>query len=455
MDTTEADPMANLSPEQMNILFSFADITQIEDTNLCRSILAQNRWELDVAVENFINSRAGGGSGSGESGRPRSGEQSGGDANSDSNSGGGGGVLSFITSPLRWLFQSTPLSLSPDQDSSQFVDKFHMEYGGGDAGLNMERTSYAHAVQKAHRESKFLLVYLHSPLHDDTNRFCSQVLCSDSILRLVNGRSSRTDSDGECDTDTERDRDSGSTNSSEVVAWGGQVWDPEAYNLSMDLHAASFPFVALLVCQSDRSVRILDRIQGYIDTQQLTERLQHTMAATRTEINRIRNEQIARSAEMNLRVEQDREYLEAMETDRQQQLAAQRQREAQEQAAREEEQRLELEEAMALSAKLSKDALIAKKREKLQREKPSGADSALVRFQLPQGTKVSQTFWKTDHVEIIYDFLAVYFVDNEIPIENFMVSTNFPKKDLTDLTMTVEDVGLFPRGALFVHNLDS
>lgn len=442
---TETDPLANLSPEQANTLFSFSEITQIDDTNLCRSILAQNNWNLDVAVENYINNRTGDTAGTLEHDQSND-RRAQADADTVAAREGetGGGVLSFITTPLRWLFQSTPLSLTPDQDTSQFVDKFHLEYDTGGAGLNMERTSYAHAVRKAHRESKFLLVYLHSPLHDDTNRFCSQVLCSESVLRLVNG----SDSSGAEQQDS-------SSSGGEVVAWAGQVWDPEAYNLSMDLNAASFPFVALLVCQSERSVRVLDRIQGFIGQAQLTERLQHSMAATQVQIDQIRNEQIVRTAEASLRVEQDREYMQAMETDRQQQQAAQRARAAREEAEQEEEQRLQLEEAMALSAQLTHDSALSKKRAVLQRDTPTGSDSALIRFQLPQGTKVSQTFWKSDPVEILYDFLSVHFEDNDIPIVNFMVSTNFPKKDLTDRALTVMDVGLYPRGALFVHNLDS
>lgn len=451
---TEADPLANLSPEQVNTLFSFSDVTQIEDTNLCRSILAQNDWNLDVAVDNFINNRS-----TSDARNVTSDERLTmyGQLDSSHQSEGGhesGGIFDIITSPLRWLFQTTPLSLSPDQDTSKFVDKFQMEYrssgNGNDDDLQLVRTSYSQAVRQAHQESKFLLVYLHSPLHDDTNRFCSEVLNSDNVKRMINGRRNVVDEQEDPAEDS-----SNEDTASEIVAWAGQVWDPEAYNLSLDLHATSFPFVALLVCQSERSVRVLDRIQGYIDSNSLVERLQHSITATRADIDRIRNEQIVRSAEANLRVEQDREYLEAMEIDRQQQQAAQRQREAEERAAEEEEQRRELEEAVALSTQLNRDAAIAKKRENLKREAPSGSDSAVIRFQLPQGTKVSHTFWKTDSVELLYDYLAVHFADNDIPIENFMVSTNFPKRDLTDKTLSVADVGLHPRGALFVHNLDS
>lgn len=453
---TEADPLANLSPEQVNTLFSFSDITQIEETNLCRSILAQNNWNLDVAVENFINNRTGDSvNHSSEEQQPQQSHPSTREI-SGTRPAPAAGLFDFITSPLRWLFQTTPISLSPDQDTIQFVDKFHQEYGTSGSGggeLVMERSSYARAVQKAHRESKFLLVYLHSPLHDDTSRFCTQVLHSDQVLRLVNGSRNT-------DTDTEDDHPSSGRNQehasgSDLVAWAGQVWDPEAYNLSVDLHAASFPFVALLVCQSDRSVRVLDRIHGFIDHINLTERLQNSMTATRVELDRIRNEQVARTYEANLRVDQDREYQEAMERDRQLQQEAQRLREERERIEEEEAMQRELDEAMALSQQLSRETALAKKRAVMQRATPTGPDSALIRFQLPQGVKVSHTFWKTDPVGCLYDFLSVHFADNDIAIENFMVSTNFPKKDLTDRGMTVAEAGLHPRGALFVHNLDT
>jgi hypothetical protein len=47
-----------------------------------------------------------------------------------------------------------------------------------------------------------------------------------------------------------------------VEIWGGNIWDPEAYNLSMQFKVSTFPFIALLICQSERSVQIIDRIQG-------------------------------------------------------------------------------------------------------------------------------------------------------------------------------------------------
>jgi len=440
----EDDPMANLSDVQINTLFAFSEITHIEDTNLCRSILAQNDWNLDVAVERYIN-RDTQHSDGGDHHHSHEVHDAGISPRQSHIQNERGGIFSYLLSSLRWLFQSTPVSLSPDQDTAKFVDKFRLEYeGGGDAlSLNLEQTSYARAVQKAHQQSKFLLVYLHSPLHEDTNRFCTQVLHAENILQLVNGRRESDDSGEE------------TCRASDIVTWAGEVWDPEAHNLSIDLRASAFPFVALLLCQTDRSVRVLDRIQGFIDHNNLGERLLHSINATRVEVDRIRNERVMRSTEVTLREDQDREYREAMEADRRQQ--EERLREEAERARAEEEaqQKQELDEALELSQQLAKQSSLEKKRALLRREPPAGENSSLIQFKFPQGTKVSQKFWKTDTVQFVYDFLTVHFADNNIAIENFMVSTNFPKKDLRDMLLTVEEVGLHPRGALFVHNLDS
>lgn len=47
-----------------------------------------------------------------------------------------------------------------------------------------------------------------------------------------------------------------------LVLWGGSTDHAEAYNLSQVLRSNRFPFLALLVCQSERSVQLIDRIQG-------------------------------------------------------------------------------------------------------------------------------------------------------------------------------------------------
>jgi FAS-associated factor 2 len=144
------------------------------------------------------------------------------------------GIFDLLFVPLLWLFQSQPLSLNPDRDTERFVDEFNGKYGES-THPTLITSSYQETVQNAHIQSKFLLVYLHSPLHEESDHFCKHVLCGRELAALFAGP---------------------------VLLWAGSVWDPEAYGLSSQLRASAFPFLALLVCQSPRMVQIVDKIQG-------------------------------------------------------------------------------------------------------------------------------------------------------------------------------------------------
>ena len=92
-----------------------------------------------------------------------------------------------------------------------------------------------------------------------------------------------------------------------MIVWGGSIWNTEPYNLSLQLQVSTFPFLALLSCESERSVQILDRIQGFysiiiylyiplhfkgfIDERTLVERLNTGMNQGRAQLNRTRTEQ--------------------------------------------------------------------------------------------------------------------------------------------------------------------
>jgi hypothetical protein len=69
-----------------------------------------------------------------------------------------------------------------------------------------------------------------------TNPDIRQVLGADSVLRTFNGNN--------------------------LLTWGGNIWNAESYNLSLQLKVSTFPFLAVMCCESDRSVQIIDRIQG-------------------------------------------------------------------------------------------------------------------------------------------------------------------------------------------------
>lgn len=54
-------------------------------------------------------------------------------------------------------------------------------------------------------------------------------------------------------------------------------------------------------------------------------------------------------------------------------------------------------------------------------------------------------------------FLTLHLEDNDIPIKNFSMSTNFPRRTYTpaDDGLSVVEAGLHPQVVLFVHDLDA
>jgi len=75
-----------------------------------------------------------------------------------------------MLSSLRFLFQRLPNSPNSEVRARIFKDEFELAYGP--VHPLMQARTYQSAVSQAFFGSKFLLVYLHSPLHEDTNRFC-------------------------------------------------------------------------------------------------------------------------------------------------------------------------------------------------------------------------------------------------------------------------------------------
>ena len=130
--------------------------------------------------------------------------------------------------------------------------------------------AHTDAVRQAHRNSKFLIVYLHSPMHEDTNKFCEQVLCNLEIAE-------------HCDRT--------------ALTWAGRVWDSEAYFPSQQLRVSTYPFMALLMPKSETMVEIADRVQGRIEASSLLARLRNVMRTFEGHLNRVRQAEQRRRAD--------------------------------------------------------------------------------------------------------------------------------------------------------------
>jgi FAS-associated factor 2 len=420
--------------DQQRDIQLFQDITQITDDEVCIQILVENSWNVDIAVDVFMQQQSGSQpfqtpaitssrnrNINNVQNRTSSTEQARSTPLRESSQ-----SSNLFLAPLRWLFQTHPVSLNRELDTRKFLGEFDLKYSAQHP--NFVEGSYKEAVALAFQQSKFLLVYLHSPMHEDTSKFCNQVLCSETFSQFANQN---------------------------IVCWAGRVWDPEAYDLSSQLRASSYPFLALLICQSDRVVQIADRVQGFVEERVLQERLRNGMAIHSEVLTRTRTEANRREESTNLRQQQDREYQESADADRRDRERREEEAIERIRVAEEEKEREQLSEAVDLSVRLTRESDLKKKKETLPSEPEASSDVAAVRFQLPQGAKLARRFHKDHTVQMIYDFLTIHFDANGINVTNFVVSTTFPKADLHDMTATVHNLGLHPRGMLYIQDLDS
>jgi FAS-associated factor 2 len=392
--------MSELNENQRATLTTFQEIASINDEYLCIQILQQHNWDLDLALNTFVASQTEDASllAPPEASRPEGNAvrranrstdtQAVSRASSSSRQGqsaspapaqegqeAAGGLFGLVLVPLRWLFQARPTSLNPERDTIKFVDEYNLKVSP--THPNFHLGSYQSAVARAFQQSKFLLVYLHSPLHGDSSRFCRTVLGSPAVVAFVNQN---------------------------AVCWAGRVWDPEAYGLSSQLRASAFPFLALLVCQSNRTVQIADRLQGYVEEPALLEWMRNSVGVFTGVINRNQAEAQRRDEAARLRAQQDQEYLDSAEADR---LARERLgEEERERVAALEARRVqeEMEAAVEKTRLKAKQDRLALLRESFDAQPEPGAEAgasvSAVRFQLPTGKKLSRRFMKTDTVQV-------------------------------------------------------
>ena len=81
-----------------------------------------------------------------------------------------GKLLYLFDAFTKWIFQTQQISSNPDLDVRKFKEEFDSTFGGDHPSFFEQ--SYQAAVSYAYRGPKYLLVYLHAPQHEDTERFC-------------------------------------------------------------------------------------------------------------------------------------------------------------------------------------------------------------------------------------------------------------------------------------------
>jgi len=324
-----------------------------------------------------------------------------------------------------------------ETQAREFSEWFSDEFHDGDAasGIHFVQLSHREALRFASRQTKLLLVYLHSPTHQESELFCSQVLTAPEVTSYVNEN---------------------------FVAWGGCVRDGDAHALAEGVNVTSFPYVALLDSTARGGTSLVMSCDGFIDTDGLIAACEEATNRQSGSLDeaRVRNAEL--EAARRLREEQDAAFAESLARD------AARAREQEQARQREEEERARLAEEARIAADIKRleeeaesarrDAIDARRVEKVGKlrsepgEDEDGVSKLAIR--LPDGSRAERRFYSADRISDVYNFVDTL---QELDIDSYSLVSNFPRKTFTrdGEDMTLLEAGVHPNGALFVQIEDS
>ncbi|XP_054158133.1 FAS-associated factor 2-like [Oppia nitens] len=330
-------------------------------------------------------------------------------------------------------------------DNDKFRADFEQLYGSRHPEFFVG--TYNQALEVAKREFKFLVVYLHSDVHEDTQEFCRSVLISDRFVDFVSEQS--------------------------LLFWCSSVAYNDGFSVSQQLRESTYPFLALICLKQNRMV-VVRKFEGRIHLDTLLAQLKSTIEDNETNLIAARLEREERIMNQLLRQEQDEAYEDSLRADQEKdrkKLEEKNRKEAEDKAKRE----IELEKHQ------QKERLLQLKNYLVQEipPEPEANDNNATQLviKLPNGTRLERRFSKSESIKYLYYFV---FCNKDSPL-NFKMRTNFPTRDLpghspqlkdfifnddnsisggvvedtNDEWQTLVECGLGNREMLFVNDLDA
>ncbi|KAI9489078.1 hypothetical protein BDB00DRAFT_845121 [Zychaea mexicana] len=270
----------------------------------------------------------------------------------------------------------------PRTVAARFLREFEIKYG--ETHAEFYQGGYSQALENARRDLRFLLVVLQSDEHDDTEQFCRETMTSEELVNYLREKN--------------------------VLVWGGNVRESEAFQVSSTLQATTYPFMAIIALQQSSStssgslkMTVVDRIEGPASPSTVIRRFDTVMQRHGNTLNRMRMERDQREMERRLRQEQDQAYRESLKADQEKERQAKLEREA---AAKAEEEAKRAEEERLAYAEKRKQYVRYLCR-KLPAE-PTEGSVAKLSFRLADGERVIRKFKGDVPLEALYEFVEAY-----------------------------------------------
>jgi len=443
----EQDEFAELTPHQLDLLVQLQDLTGIDDLNVCRALLVSKNWDIESVAREQL--------GLGGSGVEPEVSDSDGDSSDQSHSpihhvarrdnSPLSWLMYILTLPSRvinggfnlvWSFVSSLLGIPQERqtrqasdgrtDVAEFIREYEQKFGNVHPPFN--RGGYYQVLDEAKRDLRFLLVYLHSDDHQDTENFCRNVISSNEVIQQIQ--------------------------ESNILFWSCSVRKPEGYRVSQALRETSYPFLAMIVLRQHRMV-VVARQEGVIQPDALVNWIQQNVTEYEAFIVAARAERDERNLDREIRSQQEAEYAETLRRDQEREM---REREREEIERREEEER----ERLRREELERKDQIVKMKIEMANEipDEPSvdNADAVRIVIKLPDGQRLERRFLMTHSLKHIYYFV---FCHPDSP-DQFDIGTNYPRRTLPckpspehPTPPSLKEAGFGKSEMLFVSDLDS
>jgi FAS-associated factor 2 len=379
------------------LLATYQAATGEEDTMKGIQALEQHQWDLQAAVEATLNRRTNS------------------TASTDTRSPSSWSLYGIASSLLGYLVGSgatTHQNGFAGMLSDYSADGIHPRIVPG---------TYQDACNAAKQQFKFLIIYLHSTMHQDTDHFCREVLCTELIADFFNEH---------------------------FLFWGGSISMADGYRLSTLLDASSYPFLAVICNNTIGGVTIIDRIEGKISCEDLITRLTNILDTRGNILLEARVDYEERERDRLLRAEQDEAFQQSLAQDQEK-----------ERKLREERERLEEEEQKKRQIEEEKNHQLQnreKRRKSLAATLPpephqNDKNSTQLVIRLLDGSRLQRRFGNGDLVQTVFNYVDAH---GNLDCDEYELVTNFPRKIFSPENngkFTLEEAGLTPQASLFVQ----
>lgn len=275
-------------------------------------------------------------------------------------------------------------SLAPKDTASRLIREFEEEYGPN--SLPFLECGYNMALEKAHRELKYLLVVLLSPEHDDTAWWVRNTLLSRDVVDFIDDPANN------------------------ILLWGGNAQDSEAYQVACSLRCTKLPFASVIVHTpnvSSKAMSVVGRIGSNATPSEFLDKLRSVIDQNGEALGLVGARRAEQQASRSIRDQQDSAYERSLAIDRER---ARQRREAE--AAR---LRAEQEERERRAAEVRREEQAQRWKQWRAQSLPEEPDTDVkdavrVSIRLPSGERVIRRFGPQADIEELYAFVECYDV---------------------------------------------